>query len=217
MTIAETLHPRLLRAAVCLPLLALALALAPAAQGDEDGWTLAKNEDGVEIYTREVAGSVFKEFRGTARVPAPLAVVVDWYQDPSTYTEWIDRCAEARRVESSPGATANYLRFDFPFPATDRDVVLRGTPSVTSPTERVFEVENVDGSVPETSGVVRVPMVRSRWVFRSHGDDATDVIYSQHMDAGGKLPAFLVNRAAVDNPHNTLRGLARYAARNYTR
>ncbi len=214
MTTSPSSPATLRRAAFAALLLALA---APTAQASDDDWTLAKSEDGVEIYTRKVPGSVFKEFRANARIPAPLAKVVAWYQDPSTYTEWIDRCAQARRVETEPGSPANYLRFDFPFPATDRDVVLRGNARVQTPTEVIFDVENVDGAVPETSGVVRVPMVRGRWEFRSHGDDATDVIYSQHMDAGGRLPAFIVNRASVDNPHRTLRGLARYAARNHSR
>ena len=211
MTIAPSSHPTLR----CFA--ATALLLAASGVQAEDDWTLAKSKDGVEIYTREVPGSVFKEFRATVQIPAPLARVVEWYQDPSTYPEWIDRCAEARRVETAAGGPANYVRFDFPFPATDRDVVLRGQPSVQTPTKVVFEVTNIDGAVPETPGVVRIPMIRGRWEFRSHGDDATDVIYSQHMDAGGKLPAVLVNRAAVDNPYNPLRGLARYAARNYTR
>lgn len=211
MTIAPSSHPTLR----CFA--ATALLLAASGVQAEDDWTLAKSEDGVEIYTREVPGSVFKEFRATVQIPAPLARVVEWYQDPSTYPEWIDRCAEARRVETAGGAPANYLRFDFPFPATDRDVVLRGQPSVQTPTEVVFDVTNVDGAAPETPGVVRIPMIRGRWEFRSHGDDATDVIYSQHMDAGGRLPAFIVNRASVDSPYGTLSGLARYAARNHSR
>ena len=37
------------------------------------------------------------------------------------------------------------------------------------------------------------------------------------MDAGGRLPAFILNRAAVDNPYKTLRGLARYAEANRAR
>ena len=211
MTIAPSSHPTLR----CFA--ATALLLAASGVQAEDDWTLAKSKDGVEIYTREVPGSVFKEFRATVQIPAPLARVVEWYQDPSTYPEWIDRCAEARRVETADGGPANYVRFDFPFPASDRDVVLRGQPSVQTPTKVVFEVTNIDGAVPETPGVVRIPMIRGRWEFRSHGDDATDVIYSQHADAGGRLPAFIVNRTSVDSPYGTLSGLARYAARNHSR
>ncbi len=197
-------------------LAALLAYAAGAANAEDDGWTLAKDEDGVQVYTREVAGSQFKEFRATTLVPAPLAAVIAWYGDPSTYPEWIESCVEARRVEDEAGA-ANYLKFDFPFPASNRDVVLRGRPLEETPETVVVEVRNVDGLVAETSGLVRIPMLRSRWEFRSRGDAETEVIYRQHMEAGGRLPAFIVNRAAVDNPYKTLRGLTRYAERQRSR
>ena len=147
-------------------------------------------------------------------VPAPLPQVLDWFRDPSTYTKWIDSCVEARRVE---GTDANYLKFDFPFPASDRDVVLRATPLEESPTAVVYSGENVDGLVPEVSGLVRIQMLKSRWEFRARDDDTTAVLYRQHMNAGGRLPAFILNRAAVDNPLGTLRGLVRYAEANRDR
>jgi hypothetical protein len=54
-------------------------------------------------------------------------------------------------------------------------------------------------------------MMRGRWEFTPQGDEATRIVYRQHMDAGGRLPAFILNRAAVDNPIGTLSGLARFA------
>ena len=161
-----------------------------------------------------VGGSASREFRASAVVPAPLAEVVAWWRDPSTYTRWINRCAEARRIEVDTGANANYLKFDFPFPASDRDVVVRARKVEESANRVVFEGRNVDGLVPEVSGVVRIAMLRSRWEFRARGDAATEVVYRQHMDAGGRLPAFILKRAAVDSPFQTLRGLIRYAEAN---
>jgi hypothetical protein len=66
-------------------------------------------------------------------------------------------------------------------------------------------------------GLVRVPRTRSRWEFRAQGENATAVVYQQHLDPGGMLPAFILNRAAVDNPLGTLRGLARYAEEHRSR
>ena len=110
-------------------------------------------------------------------------------------------------METGQGVGANYLRFDFPFPASDRDVVLRARTQVETENEVIFDVENVDGLVPETSGVVRIPLLVARWEFRSHGDGATEVVYRQRMEAGGRLPAFIVNRSSVDSPYGTLVGL----------
>jgi hypothetical protein len=185
---------------------------APEARAGDEEWALARSEDGVEVYTRDVGGSALKEFRATAVVPAPLAQVVAWWRDPTTYTRWIYRCVEARRVEGAAGAWGNYLKFDFPFPASDRDVVLRARLLEESAGSVVYEGGNVDGLVPPVTDLVRIPSVRSRWEFRAQGEGATAVVYRQHMDAGGSLPAFILNQAAVDSPFGTLRGLARYAA-----
>jgi hypothetical protein len=190
-------------------LLTLLVLPAGAQEGD---WEFAKRRDGVEVYTRDVSGSAVKEFRATSTVPAPLAEVVSWYTDPTTYTQWIDSCVEAHRVgEASDTA---YFKFNFPFPATDRDVVLRARTVEESPSAVVFEGQNVEGLVPEVDGLVRIQAIRSRWEFRAKGEAETEVVYRQHMDAGGSLPGFILNRAAVDNPIGTLRGLARYAEAN---
>ncbi len=106
---------------------------------------IAKREDGIEVYTRDVADSAFKEFRATALVPAPLAEVVAWWRDPSTYTQWINRCAEARRIEVDSGASANYLKFDFPFPVSDRDVVIRARKVEESPKRAPPSTRNRSG------------------------------------------------------------------------
>ncbi len=191
------------------------MALLPlGASAEVDGWVLARRADGVEVYTRDVEGSALKEFRASAVVPAPLAAVVGWWRDPTTYTQWINRCVEARRVEVDSGATANYLRFDFPFPASDRDVVIGAKTLQDSPKQAVFEGRNVDGLVPEVSRLVRIPMLSSRWEFHADGDGATRAVYQQRMDAGGRLPAFLMKRATVDNPFRTLLGQLRYAEAN---
>ncbi len=197
--------------------LAALVALLPlGASAEADGWVLARRADGVEVYLRDVEGSALKEFRASAVVPAPLAAVVGWWRDPTTYTQWINRCVEARRVEVDSGATANYLRFDFPFPVSDRDVVIGAKTLQDSPKQAVFEGRNVDGLVPEVSRLVRIPMLSSRWEFHADGDGATRVLYQQRMDAGGRLPAFLMKRAAVDNPFRTLLGLIRYAEANHS-
>lgn len=197
------------RLALTFPIaLLVALTSTPVA-GEENGWEHARTKAGVEVHTRAVPGSIFKEFRATGVVPAPMAQVVAWWQDPTTFTQWIDSCVEARIV--GEGVRASYLKFDFPFPASDRDVVLRAVEIESTPDRVVMESRSMDGLVPEVEGLVRIPMMIGRWEFRARDERSTAITYRQHMDAGGRLPAFVLNRAAVDNPIGTLSGLARYA------
>ncbi len=192
--------------------LALLIALPAAAElPDDGGWEHARTAEGVEVYTRAVPGSAFKEFRATGVVPAPLSQVVSWWRDPSTFTAWIDSCMEARRVDAGEGVKASYLVFDFPFPASNRDVVLRVVEVEATRERAVMESRSTEGLVPEVDGLVRIAKMHGRWEFSAEGENSTRVVYRQHMDAGGSLPAFILNRAVVDNPIGTLSGLARYA------
>lgn len=201
-------HPSVAASVVALVL----LVTLPAAGDDaKKGWEHARSTSGVEVYTRDVPGSTYKQFRATGVVPAPLAHVVSWWRDPTTFTQWINSCVEARHVDAGDGAVASYLKFDFPFPASDRDVVLRAVEIEADAQRVVMESRNLDGVVPPVAGLVRMPMMLGRWEFTALDPGTTQVIYRQHMDAGGSLPAFVVNRATVDNPIGTLLGLARYA------
>jgi hypothetical protein len=140
-----------------------------------------------------------------------MAQVVAWWQDPTTFTQWIDSCVEAHSVGAGDGVRASYFKFDFPFPASDRDVVLRVVEIESMPDRVVMESRSTDGLVPKVDGLVRIPMLVGRWEFRARDERSTAITYRQHMDVGGRLPAFLLNRATVDNPIGTLSGLVRYA------
>jgi hypothetical protein len=163
--------------------------------GEEDDWKHARTKAGVAVHTRAVPGSIFKEFRATGVVPAPMARVVAWWHDPTTFTQWIDSCVEARSVDAGEGVRASYLKFDLPFPASDRDVVLRAVEIESTPDRVVMESRSTDGVVPEVDGLVRIPMMIGRWEFRARDERSTAITYRQHMDAGGRIPAFVLNRA----------------------
>ena len=194
----------------CAGVLLLSPLLTASGMADDADWHHARSAHGVEVETRAVAGSAFQEFRARTVVPAPLEQVVGWWRDPSTFTSWVNSCMEARAVDAGKDVRATYLRFDFPFPASDRDVVLRAVEIEAGPERVIVESHHVAGAVPEIEGLVRMPAMRGRWQFTAH-PGGTEVIYRQHMDAGGDLPAFIVNRATVDNPIGTLAGLAAYA------
>lgn len=194
-----------------LALVLLAVGLSHPAVADDEGWEHARSAGGVQVFTREVPGSAFREFRATHTIPASMREVVAWWHDPATFTRWIDSCVEAHRVDAGEGIDASYLKFDFPFPASDRDVVLRSVEIERGPEHIVLESQSLDGVFPAAKGLVRMPRLRGRWEFRALDDATTAVVYRQHMDAGGRLPGFIVNRVTVDNPIGTLLGLARFA------
>jgi hypothetical protein len=47
----------------------------------EGPWELAKDSEGIKVYTRSVPGSSANEFKGIAEVDAPIEVIVEVFKD----------------------------------------------------------------------------------------------------------------------------------------
>ena len=61
-------------------------------------WEKIKDEDGVQIYKRDVPGSDVIAFKGTGLVDAPLDRVATVLFDTSRAPEWIDSLEEAVEI-----------------------------------------------------------------------------------------------------------------------
>ncbi len=195
---------------IVLALLFVLPASAEESEMEDDGWQLARSDERVKVYTRPVEGSPIREFQAQITLEAPLERVTTLYKNTESYPDWVANCVDSRRVKDPRNASRRqaWLRFDMPFPAGDRDVVLRRETKRESPEDTLYHTNSVDGLVPPTEDVVRMPFLRSRWHFEALAPDRTRVTYRQHSDPGGSLPGFLVNWVAVDIPFETLHGLA---------
>ena len=58
------------------------------------GWELAKQGEGIEVYTRPVEGMDAKEFLGVADVDAPVDVVLEVFRDVPSFPGWYGFCRD---------------------------------------------------------------------------------------------------------------------------
>ncbi len=49
-----------------------------------------------------------------------------------------------------------------------------------------------------------MPYLKGLWRFTPLGDGRTEMYYQQHSEVGGHIPAWLVNKLAVNIPFNSL-------------
>lgn len=180
-------------------------------------WELARQKDGITVYTREVADSAFREFRGEVEIAANINSLMAVLDDTANFTKWMHQCAEAKLLhKESLLERYQYLVNDFPWPAADRVLLLRNRISQAS--DRVVTV-SLEGVVPDALPVQAknaLPENKSaKWVKHAKGfyrltpmgDTRTAVEFQLHLDPAGALPASLVNSLIVDNPFDTLRQL----------
>jgi hypothetical protein len=194
-------------------LAALLLLAGPAFAGE---WEQFLDEDGVRGYTRTVAGSKLVEVRSTIVVPARIEVVGAVLRDVEGLARPGQSCTAARYVEKlDRNRYTFYVAYDFPWPASDRDAVIRVVTRYDLDRGRVVaDLRAIeDPRVPRQPGHVRITDLASQFVIEYLGRQKTGVIYTSRADPAGHLPAFLVNRGAKKSLKQNALDLRRAAAK----
>ncbi|WNJ21591.1 START domain-containing protein [Pontibacter sp. G13] len=179
-------------------------------QAQQSDWKLEKSKDGIEIYTRSVPGSGFKEFRGIAQLEGSLQSVVAVLQDADKFEDWMPSTKRSNLIEApSSGHKIMYVETSAPFPVSNRDGVYHYTfGDVTDAGSRVeIDVQAVPGHLPEKKGIVRIQHTQGKWVITQTAPDRVQVLYQVHSEPGGSIPSWLANSAVVDIPFETLKRL----------
>lgn len=191
----------------CLPVLA---DLPP----DNAEWRLARDDKGIRIFSRKIAGSDFEAFKAITVLDAPLSNVMAVMADPKSCVEWVHGCVHSEGLDrQSFNNRSAYSVNDLPWPAQDRDYVLHirthteTGASESEPPTVVMALSAVPGQRRESSGKVRVEHSDTLYRFYDNGDGRTHMTWIQHTEPNGALPSWLVNSLAIDIPFNSMRSL----------
>jgi len=179
-----------------------------------DNWELKLDKEGIKVYTKKVAGSKLKDFKGITTVNISMGKIVAVLKDSPSLTEWMPDCVESKVLKKiSDNEYYTYAVTDVPWPISDRDSVVKCTIEEKSTGVVVFHAVGMPEYIPAKKGMVRVPVIKSYWQLTPKKGDKVEVEYFVHSDPGGKIPDSVINAAAVDQPFKTLKGLKKYLNR----
>lgn len=174
-----------------------------------DPWRLEKLEGGIRVSSRAVAGSPIRAIKAEVDIRAPFTNVVALLLDVSQRTRWDETCAAAsvhRQVSDVEDVV--YVHNDLPWPASDRDMILRRTWLIAADGSRAQIRATVDNDVlPEVAGRVRVPQADGVWTVVRTGAASVRVSTEIHADPGGPVPDWLMNSLSIQAPHKALRNM----------
>jgi len=175
---------------------------------DRGPWQWVRGDNGVAVHRRTVAGSPLHEFRGVGPIYAPIAAVLGVLNDTEHRLEWMKEAAAQILVQQVDSSTVIfYSRTKAPWPASDRDAVLRATTTFDTQKNVVrIEIESVEHPAwPPQKGVVRMPALRGHWYFwPEKGGEYTKAEYQVHANPGGSLPDWIINMVSKSIPHSTI-------------
>ena len=167
-------------------------------------WTLKKDKNGVQVYTRPVEGSPLKEYRGIVNIKATVAAAQALILDLPSYTEWQHNCSKSYLLEQkNENDIYGYSLTDAPWPVQDREAIVR-TQISENQGIITMKMTAMPDFIPAKSGVVRVPMMEGFWQISPQENGIIEVVQQVHASPGGSIPDWLANSAVVDTPYKTL-------------
>lgn len=196
-------------------LLASFIAISGLANAGSD-WSLARDRDGIKVWTRDVPGHPIRAFKAVMVVQSSLTGLVNLVLDTDSASRWVyrtDRIELIRRdVES--GSFVIRAETDFPWPLNNRDVVVAGRIEQDEKTGAVTiqSYSLPPDAYPEVAGFVRMPDMEGTWLFRPLGTGSVEVTMVGRANPGGNVPAGIVNLIIHETPYRTLQGMRRLVA-----
>lgn len=177
-------------------------------------WHLEKVDDDISVYTREVDGSDYLEFKAIVEVNASIDAVVAFLYDTERTPEWIHDCHFGMTLEEVT-FEENYIyqTFDLPFPVTDRALILHSVLSYTEEGARLDSVAASDFCLNNKSSrcqkvlkneMLMITTSKGRYRLIAEGRDRTKIIWQLHTEPGGYIPTWLANALVVDLPFYSL-------------
>lgn len=175
----------------------------------ESDWELKKDKDGIKVYTRDVEGSSFKEFKGVTVIDnVTITQVLDVIFDVKNYDKLFPDLSGQKVIEQK-GKYHNihYSVLHTPWPVSDRDDVNEMDTKISDDGNSAFVSVNVrKGLVDEKKGLVRISEGKGFWKLTKEGN-GVKVVYQYHGNPGGSIPAWLANSFVVSHPFETLENL----------
>lgn len=179
---------------------------------------LAIDRDGVKVWTFKQAGNPIMNFRATTILESTLSGAVALVMDTEHSAEWAPYTGKALLIDRNDQAGTFTLRMDleFPFPLSNRDVVLTG--HLSQAADGVVTIKNIsvdDPRAPVRPHFVRVQHYEGLWQFKPLGKSASgkqliEVTVSGFADPNGMLPLSIVNLFVQEQPFEMLRNMHNY-------
>ena len=187
-----------------------ALLIMPSSFAVAQEWELVRDEEGIRVWLRPVAGSSYKAFRSETLMNTDMATLRELQEDVEASCAWIHSCREQRLLSYEGDTALTYTRFDTPWPVQARDSVMQ----VTTREEGgslLRELLALPQQFPPDKAYQRISAAQGYWRMTPDGEGRIRVVYELHAEPGGQVPAWLANSFVIDAPYNTLLLLRRAA------
>ena len=185
------------------------------AKKSKKGWQDVGVDRGVHVMRKQVKGSGLLAFRGEIEENIAMDMLIATFTDPNQRKFWVDKYENHVTIKKTPIMEKYWIRFDLPWPVSDRDYVLESKANIDKD-KGVIEVRIQSITHPKypVDCCVRAQAKRTYYRFTALSRTRTRLEVEVHTDPKGLLPNWLVNAIQKKWPSKTLSGLIRQARKN---
>ncbi len=187
------------------------LLLLVSAVSQSSEWELARDRNGIKVWTRNEPGYPIRAFKAVTTVDSSLSGLVSLIMDTDHVSEWAYRIlgVEVLTRDDDAATFVIHTKTDFPWPLSNRDVVLAGQ-IVQDEKTRIVTIRSRStpaGRYPVDPDFVRMPDMVGDWIFRPLGAGKVEVTMIGRANPSGNIPFGVVNLIIHETPYRTLQGL----------
>ena len=129
--------------------------------------------------------------RTISTLPFSIDKIAKIIEDRGNYYNIFDRVSQSRVLSDD----IVYIRYDMPFPMSDRDFLVRYTIKKTpdSASYKFQTAKNFD--FPIFTSSIRLENAAGEWYLKKIDGSSTQVVYTWNGDLGGSFPSYALTRA----------------------
>lgn len=188
-----------------------ALSAQTPARADE-GWFDVLKRDGVAISARNRPGSKLHEMRMISDIDAPPERVLAVLDDIERYPSFMPPTSGAKLISRDRDKDLAYYYMEISPPViAKRDYCIRvGMERFPDGRLRSYWSADNSGCPSEKRGIVRVTSNDGEWMLQPiDGGRRTHIVYRCHIEVGGSVPAWMINRVSATELPNVFAAVRR--------
>jgi hypothetical protein len=172
-------------------------------------WTFIKEKDGVHIYSRKLAGKLFKSFKGVSDINAPAEKVYAILENVNN-TDWWDKNVKNIKVlfYEKNKMSRYYMVYQLPWPFESRDLCAVVISIIDTETKTYkLTATPLLGVISEKPDLIRIKEYMQIWTVRSTGKNQSHIELESYVDPAGNVPDWLINSILTNMPIQLINGV----------
>ncbi|WP_430411117.1 START domain-containing protein [Kordia sp.] len=165
-------------------------------------WSLKKDKDDIQIYTKSIDSSKIKAYKVEMVVETSLDKVKSIITDGDQLHVWNYKAIDSKLLKkTSESEYLIWMALDLPWPLRNRDVVI--SLSLHRISKDVLRIDIIAASdqYEIQEDYLRITTFEGYWLLEQK-DTMVKITHQMHGDPSGNLPSWFINSTIAKAPYN---------------